>query len=59
MLSLERCRQIDPEMKNISDEELLAVVENLYEMAQLALEKWECVSKNPIRVLSDNSSSVE
>ena len=50
MLSIDKCRQIEPELKNLSDDEVLSIVENLYEGAQLALEDWfkhKKGSKNP------------
>ena len=40
MLSIEKCRQIEPSLKYLPDEEVLKIMENLYEGAQLALEDW-------------------
>lgn len=40
MISLEQCRTIDPRLKELSDEEVIRIRENLYEGAQLALESW-------------------
>lgn len=47
MLSLEKCRQLAPNLKDLPEKEALEIVANLYEMAQLALEAWEGGSKNP------------
>lgn len=40
MLSIEKCRQLAPNMKNLSDEEVLEIETDLYAMAQLAFEDW-------------------
>lgn len=40
MLSLEKCRQLDPELEGLSDEELLQIRDNFYEIAQLGFESW-------------------
>jgi len=50
MLSLEKLRKIDPELANLSDEELTAFRADLYETTQLAFDAWwaERGSKNPI-----------
>lgn len=40
MLSLEKCCKIDPQLKDLSEEEAIEIVEDLYGMAQLALENW-------------------
>jgi hypothetical protein len=54
MLSIEKCRQTEPSLKNLSDDEVTEILENLYEGAQLALEDWlkKKGSKNPQGVLS-------
>jgi hypothetical protein len=44
MVPIEQCRKLCPSLKNLSDEEVLKIRENLYEGAQLALESW--VKKN-------------
>lgn len=59
MLSLEQCRKIDPSLKELSDEELLQVCDDLYGLGKLALDNFARVmrknegSKNPQRVLRD------
>jgi len=40
MLSLEDCRKIDPELNNISDQELEAIRDCLYGLGNLAIEDW-------------------
>ena len=50
MLSVEKCRQLEPSLKELSDEEILEIVENYYEMGQLATEDFKDNkkgSKNP------------
>ncbi len=50
MFSVEKCRKIDPSLNDLTDDEVIAVMENLYEMAQLAMEDWDRKrkgSKNP------------
>jgi hypothetical protein len=62
MLSIEKCRQIDPYLEILSDKEVLEVAENLYEMAQLALENWKAKqdgSKNIEWLLPDAEESVK
>jgi len=62
MLSLEQCRQIEPNLKNLSDEEALEVIRDLHEISQLALENWntrEGVSKNPEWLLPGPFKSVK
>lgn len=57
MLSLEQCRKIDPELKNLSDEELLEVRDLLYQMGQLAFDNWakeKWGSKSPEWLLPTN-----
>jgi hypothetical protein len=38
-LTLEQCRKVDPKLKALSDEELSEVRDDLYELAQLALDQ--------------------
>lgn len=40
MFTLEQCRKIDPELEGLSDEELLQIRDNFYEITQLAFEAW-------------------
>jgi hypothetical protein len=40
MLTLEQCRQIDPELKKLSDEELTKVREALYKLGQIIFDDW-------------------
>ena len=50
LLSVEKCRQLEPSLKELSDEEILEIVENYYEMGQLATEDFKDNkkgSKNP------------
>ena len=53
MLTIEQCRKIQPELEDLSDEEVLELVEDMRGLAQLAFEKCnkENGSNNPIRVL--------
>ncbi len=39
MLSLKKCREIDPLLKETSDEELTAVLEALYDFGKLVMEE--------------------
>jgi hypothetical protein len=39
MLSLKRCREIDPELISTSDEELTVALEVLYGFAELAIDR--------------------
>lgn len=41
MLSIEQCRKIDPELKDLSDEEVFEVLRDFYGLSQLAFEKWQ------------------
>ena len=53
MISIEELRKIDPEMENLSDEELTKVREMLYSLGQLAFDSWledNDGSKNPVGV---------
>lgn len=52
MISIEKCRKIDPGLKHLNDEELTKARDLLYELGQLALESYlanKNVSKNPDR----------
>ncbi len=59
MLSVEQLRKIDPELRDITDENLEKIRETFYSISQLAFETFNknYVSKNPIGVLSNNNSS--
>lgn len=50
MISLDRLREIEPKLKNASDEEVALIREKLYEIGQLAMESYvdECGSKFPV-----------
>jgi len=57
MLTLEQCRQIDPELNKLSDEELLRVRVALYELAGIIFDDWateESVPSYPVGVLRDS-----
>ncbi len=55
MISLEKIRQIDPETKHLTDEELEKVRDSFYEFGQLVFEDW-CAQKfgpkSPIGLLT-------
>ncbi len=40
MLSVEQARIIDPNLNNLSDEEVLTIMRNIYEIGSLAFDKW-------------------
>ncbi len=40
MFSIEQCRKIEPEFKDLTDEEILEVLNDMYGLGQLAYEKW-------------------
>lgn len=40
MLPIEKCRQLEPNLKVLPDAVVIEIEENLYQMAQLALEDW-------------------
>jgi hypothetical protein len=40
MISIDRCRKIEPELQNLTDEEILEILEDYYGINQLAYEKW-------------------
>ena len=42
MLTLEQCRRIDPDLANLPDEELLALRDKLYAVANTALDSLGC-----------------
>lgn len=51
MLTLLELRKIDPELANLTDDELTALRADLYQTAQLAFDKWwteKSGSKNPV-----------
>jgi hypothetical protein len=41
MLTLEQYRKIDPRLNDLSDEEAREIIDDLYKLAQLALEDWQ------------------
>lgn len=54
MLTLEQCRQIDPELNKLSDEELVKVRDALYKLGQIIFDDWRTEtygSKYPVGVL--------
>lgn len=50
MISLNRIRELEPKLKDASDEEVALIREKIYEMAQLTFERWrdEKGSKIPV-----------
>lgn len=59
MLSLERLRSIDPELERLSDSDVEAIRQALYEAAQLAFDVWwkKRGSNNPVRLLTKENLS--
>lgn len=55
MISLKQFRKIDPELSNLSDEEMDKILGSFYELGQIIYEDWleNSGSKNPIGVLRD------
>lgn len=54
MLSLEQCRKIVPSLRELPDEEVKAILDDMYDLGQLAFEDWvkkRTGSKNPVRVI--------
>lgn len=54
MLSLEQCRKLDSETSNLSDEELVKLRGEIYDMGQLMFDSWLQQiggSKYPVAVL--------
>ena len=54
MLNTERCKNIEPEFKELPDEEILKIRDSLYGLGHLIFEDWiktEKSSKYPARVL--------
>lgn len=47
MISLNRLRELEPKLKDASDEEVAVIREKLYQLAQLAYENYED-SKIPV-----------
>ncbi len=41
MLTVEQCRKIEPQLANLTDEEVLEVLNDMYGLGQLAYEKWQ------------------
>ncbi len=51
MLTLEECKKIDPDLRNISDEELKAIRDCLYGLGELAIKDWmRTVPKIPLGI---------
>lgn len=40
MLTLEQCRQLDPELNKLSDEELTRIRDALYKLGQIIFDDW-------------------
>lgn len=56
MLSLAQARKIDPSLEDVSDEELLGILEALYAFGRVALDTWSTkqhVSNNPLGVQTE------
>ena len=47
MLSIEKCRALIPDGDKMSDNEITAVRNDLYEMARLALDVWRMEKNSP------------
>lgn len=59
MITITELRKIDPELSNVSDEELIEVRDELYEIGQSAFDmfwKKKYGSKNPVGLLLDVSN---
>lgn len=41
MLTIEQCRKIQPELRDLTDEEVLEVINDMYGIGELAFEKWQ------------------
>ena len=57
MLTLEQCRQIDPKLNKLSDEELMKVRAALYELGDIIFDDWATekpVPSHPIGVLRES-----
>ncbi len=57
MISLDKCKRIDPTLKKLSDQELESIRASLYGFAELAIEDFiekNDVSNNPERSLPDS-----
>ena len=59
MISLDRMRELEPSLKNASDEEVAEIRERLYGLAQLAYERWidENGSKIPVGLRKDDEDN--
>ncbi len=58
MISVDKCRKIDPATARLSDMELRQLLDDYSEIAQLAFESWiegKNGSKNPEKVLSNKT----
>jgi len=55
MLTVDQARKIEPALQTLSDEQVMDILKDMYDLSQLAFEKWvkekKC-SKNLTRVLS-------
>ena len=57
MLTLEQCRQIDPDLSKLSDEELAKIRDALYKLGQIIFDDWLTEtygSKYPVGVLRNS-----
>lgn len=55
MISIDECRKIQPELAELSDEEVTKIRELMYGLGQLVFETWhgeQCGSKNPLGSLT-------
>ncbi len=59
MISVQQARKIDPELKDLTDEEIQAVIKDLYDLGSLALECWVATksSKFPKGLLSNQNNT--
>lgn len=46
MITPADCRKIDPALANVSDKELVEILETLYGLGELAIDSYLTVSKN-------------
>lgn len=56
MLSIEKLRKIEPEFKDLTDEEIEAIARELYDSAEFAFDVWwdKSGSKNPLGSLNNS-----
>lgn len=51
MISIEKLRKIDPDLKDLSDEKVIKIRDKFYELGQFMFEVWQkekAVPKNPV-----------